>query len=313
MVKKLYLGVDLGGTEIKIAIVNDDAVIVEEAVIPSKASVQPKTVAADIVRCVRAMRSFKDVIGTGIGVAGDIDQENGIVRFSPNLPQWKKVPLRKMLKNHLPGGIIIDNDANVAALGACWLDAGGRARNLICVTLGTGVGGGIVCNGRLYRGSSGTAGEIGHMSFDHDGPKCNCGNNGCIERYIGAPYLSRFAAGLVEVEGSEIIQGLVKNDLSLLTPKVLSKAAQMGDPVARQVWRDAGEKLGVVLASVINFYNPDMIVLAGGVSKAGRLLTDPVRKVVKARAFSTSSRQCRIIVSQYTQKLGVVGAALLAK
>jgi len=312
-VNKMYLGVDLGGTEIKIAIVDQTGSIIEETGIANNGASVPKTVIAEIIRRSRAMRNFSQVVGTGVGVAGDIDQKKGIVRFSPNLGNWKKVPLRKMLAGHLPGDIVVDNDANVAALGAVWLDAQGKARNLICVTLGTGVGGGIVCQGKLYRGSSGTAGEIGHMSFDHDGPKCNCGSSGCIERYIGAPYLSRFAKGLVEVEGSKIISKLVNNNLDAITPAILSQAALMGDPLAKRIWVDAGEKLGVVLASVINFYNPDMVVLAGGVSKAGKLLLDPVKRMVKIRAFSTSSRECKIVISRYTQKLGVVGAALLAK
>jgi glucokinase len=312
-VKKLYLGVDLGGTEIKIAIVDQFGVIIEETGIANSGTSMPKAVTGEIIRQARSMRNFSHVVGTGVGVAGDIDQEKGFVRFSPNLANWKKVPLRTMLRKHLPGEILVDNDANVAALGACWLDAHGKARNLICVTLGTGVGGGIVCQGKLYRGSSGTAGEIGHMSFDHDGPKCNCGSYGCIERYIGAPYLSRFAEGLVEAEGSKIISELVKNNLNAISPAVLSQAALMGDQLAKRIWVDAGEKLGVVLASVINFYNPDMIVLAGGLSKAGRLLLDPVNRMVKARAFTTSAKECKIVISRYTQKLGVVGAALLAK
>lgn len=311
--KKLYLGIDLGGTEIKLAIVDDAGRIIEEMGIPHNGASIPHIVTAEIIGRARNMRNFDHVVGTGIGVAGDIDQEAGIVRFSPNLGNWKKVPLRTMLKGRLPGKILIDNDANVAAVGAYWLDAKGKARNLICVTLGTGVGGGIICQGKLYRGSTGTAGELGHMSFDHDGPKCNCGSFGCIERYIGAPHLSRFAQGLVEAEGSPVISRLVKNDLSAITPHILARAATLGDPLAKRIWKDAGEKLGVVLASIINFYNPEMIVLAGGVSKAGRLLVAPAARIVHERAFATSAHACKIVVSRFTQKLGVVGAALLAK
>jgi len=187
---KLFLGIDLGGTAIKVAVVDEKGGILELETVKNDPSLSPERLCSEIVDKAKGMKDLRRISGTGIGVAGDIDQERGIVRFSPNLPKWKNANLRKMLGKGLPKPIVVDNDANAAALGAYWLEARGKVENLLCVTLGTGVGGGLICNGKVYRGASGTAGEIGHMPYNPDGPECNCGSRGCIERYIGAPNMS---------------------------------------------------------------------------------------------------------------------------
>lgn len=310
---KLYLGIDLGGTEVKLAIVDEKGTIVEESRIPNNLSSLPKEICQEIIAHARTMKDFSNLSGTGIGVAGDIDQEKGIVRFSPNLPGWKNTNLRKILGTALPHPIIVDNDANVAALGAYWLEAKGKLKNLVCITLGTGVGGGIICDGRLYRGTSGSAGEIGHMHYQPDGLLCNCGSRGCIESYVGANALSVHAKNEVKAGKSKVISTLVNNKLDKITPEIIAKAANMGDHLAKKIWDEAGEKLGVVIAGIINFMNPEMVILCGGISKAGDLLLDPIKETVKKRTFLTPAKVCKIVVSKYTQKLGVVGAALLAK
>jgi len=310
---KCYLGIDLGGTQVKVAVVNATGEIIEENVFPNNINSVPEEVIGQIAVSAKAMKNFKNLSGTGIGVAGDIDQENGVVRFSPNLPAWKNTPLRDMLEESVPGPIIVDNDANVAALGAFWLEAKGKVRNLVCVTLGTGVGGGLVCEGKLYRGTTGSAGEIGHMPLDQNGPLCNCGSRGCIERFVGAPYLSLEAQEAVKAGKSTLMQKLAGGTIENIPPAIIARAAEEGDEIANTIWHMAGERLGVVLAGIINLINPEMIVLAGGVSRAGNLLLDPIKKTVADRAFRTPVRACRIIISRYNQKLGVVGAALLAK
>jgi len=308
-----FLGIDLGGTEIKVAVVDEKGNIREISALKNDPSMSPEHFCGEIVARAKAMKDFKRICGTGIGVAGDIDQEKGIVRFSPNLPRWKNANLREMLGKKLPGPIIVDNDANAAALGAFWLEAKGKVKNLLCVTLGTGVGGGLVCDGKLYRGASGTAGEIGHMPYNPDGPECNCGSRGCIERYIGAPNLSFYAREGVKAGKSAIMYDLVGGDLEKITPKVMADAARKGDAYALKIWKETGEKLGIVLAGVINLINPEMIILAGGISKANELLLVSIKKTIAERAFKTPVKACRIKISRYDQKLGVVGAALLAK
>ncbi|MHB9156385.1 MAG: ROK family protein [Endomicrobiales bacterium] len=310
---KLYLGIDLGGTEVKVAVVNSGGDILEESRIPNSMVSVPEEICAQIIEHARAMKNFKKLSGTGIGVAGDIDQERGVVRFSPNLPGWKNADLRKILGNALPKPIVVDNDANAAALGAYWLDAKGKIQNLICITLGTGVGGGLICEGKLFRGATGSAGEIGHMPLEPNGPICKCGSRGCIERYLGAAALSCQAREAVKMGKSKIIYKLVSGNLNEITPQVLTAAAHKGDSLAKTIWQEAGERLGIVLAGVINLLNPEMIVLAGGVSRAGELILKPLKETVKERAFITPAKACRVVISRYTQKLGVVGAALLAK
>jgi glucokinase len=310
---KCYLGIDLGGTQVKVAVVSATGEILEESVFANRIDSIPQEVIDQIIAHAKAMKNFKRLSGTGIGVAGDIDQENGVVRFSPNLTAWKKTPLRKMLTGRLPEPIHIDNDANVAALGAFWLETKGKVKNLVCVTLGTGVGGGLVCEGKLYRGATGSAGEIGHMPLDPNGPQCNCGSHGCIERYVGAPYLGLEAQDAVKAGKSKIMLNLVNGKVEDITPAIIARAAAMGDPIANTIWEQAGERLGIVLAGVINLINPEIIVLCGGVSRAGTLLLKPIKKTIADRAFRTPARACRIVISRYNQKLGVVGAALLAK
>lgn len=310
---KLFLGIDLGGTAIKLAVVDEKGTILEEESVMNDPSLLPDQLCAEIVDKARGMKDFRRISGTGIGVAGDIDQEKGVVRFSPNLPKWKNANLRKMLGKDLPKPIVVDNDANAAAVGAFWLEAKGKVKNLLCVTLGTGVGGGLVCDGKIYRGASGTAGEIGHMPYNPDGPECNCGSRGCIERYIGAPNLSFQAREGVKSGKSQIISDMVGGNLDKITPKVLADAARKGDVFAQKMWTETGTMLGVVLAGVINLINPEVIILAGGLSKADELLLEPIKAAVKERAFETPRKACRIIISKYDQKLGVVGAALLAK
>lgn len=310
---KLYLGIDLGGTEVKIAVVTAEGVIREEARVPNSVVSVPEEICREIISRAKAMKDFKKLAGTGIGVAGDIDQAHGIVRFSPNLPAWKNANLRKILGRALPKPIIVDNDANAAALGAYWLDAKGKVNNLVCITLGTGVGGGLVIDGKLYRGATGSAGEVGHIPFEPNGPICKCGSRGCIERYLGAPSLSLQAREEVKMGKSALIMRLVNGRLNDITPAVLATAAQKGDQLAKKLWEDAGERLGIVLAGLINLLNPEMIVLAGGVSRAGDLLLKPIKETIKERAFVTPANACKVVISKYNQQLGVVGAALLAK
>lgn len=304
-----YLGIDLGGTEVKIAVVNKLGKIIDEAGIPSSNSFSPDALVKKIVEKSRLLKNFRYISGTGVGVAGDIDQKNGIVRFSPNLNRWKNIKLRAMLRRYLKGPIVIDNDANAAALGAYFLDAGRKAKNIICITLGTGVGGGIILEGKIYRGATGTAGEIGHIHYDANGPLCNCGSHGCIEVYAGAP---RIIAQGVKIK-SKILNKLTGGNMKNLTPKILQEAALLGDRPSQNLWKKTGTKLGVIFADLVNVLNPEMIIISGGVSKANRLLTDPIKSTVMQRAFKTPARKCKIIVSKFTSRLGVVGAALLAE
>ena len=308
-----YLGVDMGGTLIKIAIVDDKANVIEEAVVNTDINASPKSVIENITEVFKKFKNYNKVKTIGIGIAGDIDFRQGIVRMSPNLPKWNKVHLKKDIEKVTGKIVYVDNDANTAAIGAYWLDIKAKADNMICVTLGTGVGGGIIINKKLFRGNNGTAGEIGHITVEPDGRKCNCGNYGCAETYIGVRHIVKETIDLLKTTKSKYILKLANNDIEQITPKLLSQAAEKGDLVAKKVWNGAGEKLGILLSDIIDFFNPDCIVLCGGISNAGDLIIKPAKEQIKKRAFKTAAKACKIVVSKYTSKLGVVGAAMLVK
>ena len=308
-----YLGVDMGGTLIKIAIVDDKANVIEEAVVNTDINANPKSVIENITEVFKKFKHYNRVKTIGIGIAGDIDFRQGIVRMSPNLPKWNKVQLKRDIEKITGKIVYVDNDANTAAIGAYWLDIKAKADNMICVTLGTGVGGGIIINKKLFRGNNGTAGEIGHITVEPDGRKCNCGNYGCAETYIGVRHIVKETIDLLKTTKSKYILRLANNDIEQITPKLLSQAAEKGDLVAKKVWKGAGEKLGILLSDIIDFFNPDCIVLCGGISNAGDLIIKPAKEQIKKRAFKTAAKACKIVVSKYTSKLGVVGAAMLVK
>ncbi|MBR3654223.1 MAG: ROK family protein [Elusimicrobia bacterium] len=308
-----YLGVDMGGTLIKIAIVDDKANVLEEAVVNTDITASPKSVIENITEVFKKFKHYNKVKTIGIGIAGDIDFRQGIVRMSPNLPKWNKVQLKKDIEKITGKKVFVDNDANTAAIGAYWLDIKAKADNMVCVTLGTGVGGGIIINKKLFRGNNGTAGEVGHITVEPEGRKCNCGNYGCAETYIGVRHIVKETIDLLKTTKSKYILKLANNDIEQITPKLLSQAAEKGDLVAKKVWKNAGEKLGILLSDIIDFFNPDCIVLCGGISNAGDLIIKPAKEQIKKRAFKTAAKACKIVVSKYTSKLGVVGAAMLVK
>ena len=308
-----YLGVDMGGTLIKIAIVDDKANVIEEAVVNTDINANPKSVIENITEVFKKFKHYNRVKTIGIGIAGDIDFRQGIVRMSPNLPKWNKVQLKRDIEKITGKIVYVDNDANTAAIGAYWLDIKAKADNMICVTLGTGVGGGIIINKKLFRGNNGTAGEIGHITVEPYGRKCNCGNYGCAETYIGVRHIVKETIDLLKTTKSKYILRLANNDIEQITPKLLSQAAEKGDLVAKKVWKGAGERLGILLSDIIDFFNPDCIVLCGGISNAGDLIIKPAKEQIKKRAFKTAAKACKIVVSKYTSKLGVVGAAMLVK
>jgi glucokinase len=313
MSKDLYLGIDMGGTQIKVAIVTSKGVIEEETVMPTDIHEKPFKILNSVVYLASKLRNYPKIKSIGVGIAGDIDSKKGIVRFSPNLPKWKNVQLRKILEKLTNKKTFVDNDANTASLGAFWLDAKGKSENLICITLGTGVGGGLIFNKKLYVGASGTAGEVGHITVDPYGRNCNCGNRGCIETFVGAKYLSEYASKYLKKNKSQILDKLIGKKYALITPHLLSKAALLGDKSAKEIWDRVGEKLGIFLSIIINFANPDTVVLCGGLSHAARYFLPQAKSEMKSRTFKSAQKTCKIMVSKYTHKLGVVGAAMLPK
>src|SRR5258708_3866931 len=310
---KLPRGIDLGGTGMKFGLVDKRGRLLRanQVLTPSKKG--PIEVIHFMVAQAKGLpeTAHRKIAGIGIGTAGDVDPRSGVVRISPNL-DWKNVPLKALIARRLKYPITVDNDANVAAWAAYVVEAKQRVKNLLCVTVGTGVGGGLIIDGKLYRGATGSAAEIGHLTLYPDGVPCPCGNHGCLERYVGARAMAKEAREAIERGSQTLITRLVHNDLAKVTPLVLQEAARLNDKLALQLWNQVGERLGIGLASLVNVLNPEWIVLAGGLSRAGNLLLDPVRRTLLKRSFPTPAKAVRLVISKLDQELGVVGAGLIA-
>jgi len=249
-----------------------------------------------------------DFLGVGIGSPGPLDREKGIVIVTPNLG-WKNFPLRDEVSKRVKLEATLDNDANCATLGEFWCGAAVGGRNVIGMTLGTGIGGGIILDGKLYHGSSDSAGEIGHTTIDATGRRCKCGNYGCLEAYASGPAIAeRAREALRGDETDSMLQTMVDGDLKRITAQTVYEAAKRGDAVAREVVRETARLLGAGVSNLINIFNPDVVVLAGGVTQAGDELFEPLRAEVRRRAFKPAVEACRIVPGLLPLSAGVVGA-----
>ncbi len=318
MSHRYIVGVDLGGTSINVGIVPyDGGTVLGMRSLPTDVPRGAKFVVDRMVRMIRA--AMKDArregdipadgfLGIGVGSPGPLDRETGTVLETPNLG-WRNFPLRDLIANAIGLTAVLDNDANCAALGEYWQGAGRDVRNLVAVTLGTGIGGGIVMDGRVFHGASDLAGEIGHMTIDSTGRKCNCGNYGCLEAYASGPAIAARAVEGLEAGATSLLPSLVDGDLSRLTAETVYEAIVTGDVYAKEVMRETAKFLGTGLANLINVLNPDMIVISGGVTRADEHLLEPLRAEVRRRAFRKGLETCEIVVSELGGMAGVVGAA----
>ncbi len=311
---RLALGIDMGGTGIKMGFVDEQGHLSSTFRLSTPVKTDPDEVVELISNHAEVMigrAGKRNVIGIGLGCAGDIDPVSGTVRISPNL-NWKQVPLRALLRKRLKFPLWVENDANAASWAAYVVEAKRKVKTLLCVTVGTGIGSGIVIDGKLFRGATGTAGEMGHMTLFPDGVPCNCGNQGCTERYIGARAMAAEAIRAIEAGEKTLITKLAQNNLNTITPFMIQQAARRGDRLSIQLWEQAGERLGITLASVVNLLNPEWIVLAGGLTRSGKLLLDPLHRTILKRSFPTPAKAVKLMVSKLDQDLGIVGAGLLA-
>ncbi|MFH0947548.1 MAG: ROK family protein [Elusimicrobiota bacterium] len=291
------IGVDIGGTKVLIALVDENGVFKKSVRFPT-ADGNSKEVSEKIITEIKKFGG--DISAVGISIAGDVNNKDGVLRYSPNLPKWTNVPLKKYFEKKLNIPTVVENDANCAAYGSFVIDGEEKHKNFITVTLGTGIGGGIIIDGKLYRGSTGTAGEIGHITINPDGPKCNCGNCGCLEAYIGTK-------GIIDMATNSGLKN--KN----ITVKIIAQMARKGDNRALEVYKKFSEYLAAGVGSLINIFNPDMITFAGGVSNNWDLVEKRFFDELKKRTFKTSFEHVKIIKSKNHENLGVIGAALLAK
>ena len=316
--QQFIIGVDLGGTNIVAgAMTADGSRHMAMRSIPTNAFVGDEAVAERIVAAVEGVISDamqevdcarRDFIGVGVGAPGPLDRERGIVLVAPNLG-WKDFPLASRIQNRVGLPTTLDNDANCATFGEWWQGAARGGRNVVGLTIGTGIGGGLILNGALYHGSSDMAGEIGHTTIDLNGRHCKCGNYGCLEAYASAPAIAtRAREVLVREEGESAIPAMVNGRLEEITAQIVYDAAAAGDPIANEIVRDTARYLGAGVANLLNVFNPDIVVLAGGVTAAGDALFVPLRAEVRRRAFSPAVQAVKIVPGELPGTAGVVGA-----
>ncbi|SHK78133.1 ROK family protein [Rhodothermus profundi] len=310
------VGVDLGGTTIKAALVERGVGIQHELSRPTEAEEGPAHVIGRIAEMVQTLiRRAPDhqIAGIGIGAPGTVNWERTAVVYPPNLPGWGIVDLRKALQEALgiPLPVFVENDANLAGLGSAHYGAGRPFDAFIMVTLGTGVGGAIIYRNRIFRGTTGGAGEIGHMSIDYEGPLDRYGIAGSIEAYIGQRFLSRYARYRLLTQRHSLVHQMAGEDLRNLTPRLLYEAARAGDEPAREVLAWAGHKLGCVLASAVNLLDIHKIVVGGGVSAADRFILEPARQTLRRYVIPALRDKVEIIRETLGNEAGMLGAAQL--
>ena len=315
---KFTIGVDFGGTNVKLALVRfskDDFKIEGFSSFQTKNYNKDELIEQLVIRIIKlkAESTYKGnrVRGVGIGVPGRVDFDQGIVFDLTNVPGCKNVHLRDALRTKVKIPVLVDNDANLMALAENRFGAAKGHKDCICVTMGTGIGGGVVLGGRIYRGINFAAGEIGHMTINENGPMCVCGGKGCIERYVGNRYILEEAVKRLRNGAKSIVRNQLSGRYSNLTLEMLSKAARKRDPFAMLIWQEVGAHMGAVLANVVNLLNPEIIVVGGGVANAGSLILDPMRRTVKERAFQVCCRNLKIVPSKFKEKAGIIGAASL--
>ena len=301
------LAADIGGTNTRMAVVNENGDILTLLKKTTYCEAGREEMIKFIISCAgetieESKLSKEEICGMGIGFPGPLNAETGTIFNPPNLQGWDSVPLRDILEKELKVPVAIENDANAAALGEWWKGAGSGADSLFCITLGTGVGGGIILDGKVWHGASSIAGEIGHTTVIRDGIKCSCGNIGCLEAYA-------CSGGILKRVNDALLNERDNGVQPLINLKQVSQMAMQGNEIVLNVIKETGVILGIAIANIANLLNPEMIVLFGGVTNLGEHLVVPLKEEVKGRAFKKATDSLRIELSQLGDNSGILGAA----
>ena len=314
---KPIIGVDIGGTKISISLAKKDSTIIEKKEVPTRIRSDAKNSIKDIIDTINLILfqqrlSPSDILGIGVSVPGAVSPEKGIIPESPNLPGWKGIRIKDILRKKFRRPVFVNNDAKASALAEKVFGVGKTANNFVYVTVSTGIGSGIIVSGELVSGASFSAGEIGHTTIIPGGPLCNCGKRGCLEALssgtaIAAQAKRRMEAGKFHELGSY----KARPGNGKLTAEIVAEAAREGDPLAVQIMRNAGHFLGIGLANVINILNPEVVVLGGGVMKAGDLVWKSMEQAIKREAWPEPLKACKIMRSKLGEHSGDLGAISL--
>jgi glucokinase len=329
----LAIGVDLGGTQIRTALLQGSRLLSRVGILTGE-NPTPERIIPRICETINQVIFEADVTpdqvtGIGIGAPGPLNSRNGVVFAPPNLQGWTNVPLRDIIQSHFNKPVFVENDANAAALAEHMFGAGRGSQEMVYMTISTGIGGGIITNGRIVEGIFGTAGEIGHMTIDWHGDRCNCGNIGCLESIASGTAIARRATQMITMgKGSDLLeftlqhQKMQSGDPVLDKPRMqdtpiritahtVARAAEAGIPTACEIIAQAAEGLGVGLINVVHLFNPELIILGGSVTKIGPRLLDPALNILQKRAMRVPRDSVRIVLAELGEDVGLVGAGAL--
>ena len=300
------IGIDFGGTSVKLGVCRGAELLITDEPIPTAAHPGPNALIGAMAERVEGLRqAYPGIAAIGVGVPGLVDFDRGYVHELTNVPGWKHIPLKTILSDKTGLPVVVENDANAMAYAEWRYGAGRGLRNVVALTLGTGVGGGLVLDNKMFRGSSFSAGEIGQMSIDFNGKPGHYGNLGALEKYIGNAQIAEHAVQRYAEAG-------VCKDLSECTPKAIAIAAQDGDDIARQIWAELADWLGTTLSSIAWLLNPDAFVIGGGVAQAGALLFEPLERKVQSMLSTVVWEKLQILPAKFSNEAGIIGNAALA-
>lgn len=311
------IGIDVGGTNVKIALVDDNGKIIYSNSVPTYAKMGYEYTVNNIKQAIKDLMKEtnttpSDIEGIGFDFPGQVDCKTGVVKLAPNIPGWVNVPIAQMIEDEFHIPTRIDNDVRCAALGELKFGAGKGCENFICITVGTGIGSGIVINGKVVRGATNAAGELGHIKLQmNGGPICGCGDTGCLEAFASGPAIVAMAQEYIKGGKSTKFREMAAAEGGEITPYMVAKAAEEGDPVAKRIFEIVGEYIGIGLTSVINLLNPERVIIGGGVAESGELLLGPIRKTIKERAMVVAGNAVEIVPAQLGNSAGVIGASML--
>ncbi|MEA1964821.1 MAG: ROK family glucokinase [Candidatus Aerophobetes bacterium] len=312
------IGVDLGGTNIVSLLVNREGKIISKDKRETLAKEGKEKTINQLVNSVKTVikegekrgTTFESILGLGIGAPGPLNIKKGVVYLAPHLPDWRNVHLTKILRGKLELSVFLENDANAAALGEWWKGAGRNIDNLVLLTLGTGIGGGIIINGEVLHGSCDIAGEIGHIIIHEEGLPCSCGSRGCLEAYASATGVVRRTIAALKEGRKSILIDWVSGNLEKINCELVYQAAKENDKLSQWIIEETARYLGIGITNIVNILNPEMVILSGGMSQAGDLILKPVRKYAKRYALKPAIERVKIVQGSLLEDAGAIGAAI---
>lgn len=314
---RYVVGVDVGATNTKVALLDmNGRILLKDSFLTKRYKRDDiiKAISASSDGLIAEKKIKKtDIIGIGVGVPGLVDYNKGLVFYFVNIKGWEDVPFKKKMERATGLPTFVDNDVKVMALGELTYGAGRGCDNVICLTLGTGVGGAVIIDGKIRGGASLVAGEIGHIPINEKGPRCNCGGIGCVEAYVGREYFLDEVRKELRKGAKSVVRKMAGGRLSRVTPEILNEAALKGDAFARRKWKEMGLHIGCALVGIVNFLNPELIVIGGGIAEADRFIFGEIRKTIDRRAMRLQAGAVKVMKARLGNDAGVIGAAELAK